>query len=334
MAKKATIAGALVVLLGGGCASSNSPCEYPLDSRLNLSDLQMKGTHNSYHLRPDSVGVAEWDYSQAPLDVQLADQGVRQFELDVYSQADGGFRVQHAPDLDPKSNCSPLGQCLGLLKDWSDANPRHLPIFVMIDIKDFFDEIGEPEDYFQAIEGRILSVWQADRLILPDIVLGDRASLREAVMGGDWPTLGDSRGKALFVLFEGGEFRSAYTHGDKDAADRLMFPRAGDTEVPYAAVLMFDDPIANQGGIRQAVAEGFLVRTRADSGTVEARAEDYTRLDAALSSGAQFVSTDFPAPGGGFDYWVDIPDGTPARCNPVHAPPECDSHLLEGAACQ
>ncbi len=327
------VLGAVVILVGDGCTSSNSPCEYPLDQLLSLNDLQMKGTHNSYHLRPDSSGVADWDYSHAPLDVQLEEQGVRQFELDVYRQAEGGFRVQHVPDLDPYSNCSPLTQCLGLLKEWSDANPRHLPIMVMIEPKDFFDQIDEPEDYFQDLEGRILSVWPEDRLILPDAVLGDKASLREAVTSGGWPTLGSSRGKALFLLLDNAELRTAYTHGDKDAGGRLIFPRAGDTLAAYAAILLLDDPIGSHESIQDAVAAGFMVRTRADSGTVEARANDYTRLDAALSSGAQFVSTDFPAPGGGFDYWVNIPDGTPSRCNPVSAPPECNSQALEGAAC-
>ena len=46
---------------------------------------------------------------------------------------------------------------------------------------------------------------------------------------------------------------------------------------------------------------------------------------AALDSGAQLVSTDFPSPGhaaqgpGAFT----IPGGTPSRCNPVSAPPWC-----------
>ena len=83
-----------------------------------------------------------------------------------------------------------------------------------------------------------------------------------------------------------------------------------------------DDP--NEARIQQLVKEGFIVRTRADADLVEARANDVTRRDLALRSGAQIVSTDFevavPAIG---DYVVQIPGGTPARCDPVNAPKNC-----------
>ena len=46
--------------------------------------------------------------------------------------------------------------------------------------------------------------------------------------------------------------------------------------------------------------------------------------DAALSGGAQFVSTDYEVPDPRFGpYQVRIPGGQPARCNPVTAPPTC-----------
>ena len=46
---------------------------------------------------------------------------------------------------------------------------------------------------------------------------------------------------------------------------------------------------------------------------------------AALTGGAQLVSTDYeqPDPTIGNGYTVRIPDGTPARCDPVTAPPGC-----------
>jgi hypothetical protein len=46
--------------------------------------------------------------------------------------------------------------------------------------------------------------------------------------------------------------------------------------------------------------------------------------DTALAGGAQFVSTDYEVPDHRFGpYQVRIPGGTPARCNPVTAPPGC-----------
>jgi hypothetical protein len=69
----------------------------------------------------------------------------------------------------------------------------------------------------------------------------------------------------------------------------------------------------------------------ADADTLEARFGMTTRRDAALASGAQFVSTDYPVPNPDFGtgYFVEIPDGAPARCNPVNAPAGCRNGALE-----
>ena len=61
----------------------------------------------------------------------------------------------------------------------------------------------------------------------------------------------------------------------------------------------------------------------------EARAGDLRRFEAALDSGAQLISTDFPSPPPGVDYAVDIPGGTPSRCNPLTAPPGCVAEDIE-----
>ena len=65
---------------------------------------------------------------------------------------------------------------------------------------------------------------------------------------------------------------------------------------PESAFVKLNDPIADQDQISQLVAAGYIVRTRADASTVEARSGLTARRDAALASGAQFVSTDYPEP--------------------------------------
>jgi len=55
-------------------------------------------------------------------------------------------------------------------------------------------------------------------------------------------------------------------------------------------------------------------------------------LEAAVTSGAQIVSTDFPVVGMsaryGSDYVAGLPGGKTARCNPVNTTPDCGtSHL-------
>jgi hypothetical protein len=92
-----------------------------------------------------------------------------------------------------------------------------------------------------------------------------------------------------------------------------------------------NDPLGSLEEIRDLVSRGYIVRTRSDADTVEARFGLTARRDAALASGAQFVSSDYPEPDPDFGtgYFVEIPDGEPARCNPQNAPPGCREAALE-----
>ena len=62
---------------------------------------------------------------------------------------------------------------------------------------------------------------------------------------------------------------------------------------------------------------------------------DTTQLQAALESGAQLVSTDFPVPGMaacyGADFVARLPTGGVARCNPVNARVTCRDERPEPA---
>ena len=71
--------------------------------------------------------------------------------------------------------------------------------------------------------------------------------------------------------------------------------------------------------LMQKVQAGYMVRTRADSGTEEARNDDTQRRDQAFTSGAQVVTTDY-YPGRnpfGTDYEVSFPGATFVRLNPT-----------------
>ena len=80
-----------------------------------------------------------------------------------------------------------------------------------------------------------------------------------------------------------------------DVDDRLIFVDVPPSD-PDAAVTVVNDPISDAARIRDLVTQGFIVRTRADADTVEARSGDTTRRDAAFASGAQYVSTDYVFP--------------------------------------
>jgi len=304
--------------------------DYPLDDQLRLNHLQAKGSHNSYHIQPDSDLLA-WCYTHAPLADQLAKEGVRAVELDVrLNDAEGYFEVFHLALIDERTTCRRFTDCLSAIKDWSDAFPAHHPILIQLEVKDTFSLLVDPNAYWQSLEGEIFSVFPRDRVITPDDVKGSTPSLREAIQNTGWPTLGEVRGEVLFFLDQATDFRTHYTHGDKDLDGRAMFVDASfDTPRPYDAVYILNDPGPSAQSIKDAVAAGFLVRTRADSDSEEAAAHDTTRRDLALASGAHIISTDYPAPVAGVDYHVDIPEGTPSRCNPLSAPSACSNQAIE-----
>jgi hypothetical protein len=52
-------------------------------------------------------------------------------------------------------------------------------------------------------------------------------------------------------------------------------------------------------------------------------------LEAGKANGVHMLKDDFPAKVPDREYWLDLPDGNPARCNEITAPPECTSRALE-----
>ena len=83
--------------------------------------------------------------------------------------------------------------------------------------------------------------------------------------------------------------------------------------------MKLNDAIDDFDHIQNMVKQGFLVRTRADVGTRESRANDPRRRDKAFASGAQFISTDYPEPNPRFSsYRVRFEGGIVVRTNPVN----------------
>jgi hypothetical protein len=182
---------------------------------------------------------------------------------------------------------------------------------------------------FDALDADIASVFSRKELITPDEVQGKYPTLRDAVLASNWPKLGDARGKVLFTLDEGPAKVALYRGHRRSLEGRLLFVNA-DESSPVAAYITINDPVGDAERIRGAVQEGFLVRTRADVDTVEARSGDVGRRDAALISGAQYVSTDYLDPDHRFSsYSVRVGGGAIAVCNPARAVNRCAGHPLE-----
>lgn len=329
---------ALGVLLGcggGGTPTDTFGPEGPpagtgdatvLEGLIRLNHLQLKGTHNSYHLPPAELVVPEWDYTHAPLDVQLEDLDVRQVEIDVHWDPDAGFLVYHIPLLDDRSTCETLQECLGLLKGWSDAHPEHIPLFVLIEPKDDIDP-HKITGHYDALDAALLAAWPRERIIAPDDVRGEHPDLRTALAADGWPLLRDCRGKVLFQMLDSDAHREAYLAPDPTLAGRVMFVRGGPDE-PWGSIVEIGGVIGREDEVRALVEQGYMVRSTADSTDPEDAATNPARAQAALDAGSHLISTDFPAPVEG-GYWFELPGGGPARCNPVGAPPECVDDALE-----
>lgn len=296
-------------------------------SDLRLNQLQMLATHNSYHIKPP-IAHPEWHYEHDPLDVQLESQGVRGLELDLhYNAATNKIYVYHIVAVDMLSNCREFLDCLQTIKGWSDANPLHHTLMVQFEFKEWSSQ-RPPAEFLNLVESNIRKVFPLDRLVTPDLVKGSYPDLSTAVQQGGWPRIDDTRGRTMFILQDSGAYRTEYTYGDVSLDGRVMFVDAG-LDKPYAAYLVLNDPVGDAAAIAEAVSRGFIVRTRADSCCDNAESNDYTQWEAALASGAQVITTDFPEPYPEWDYWVQMPDGNPSRCNPTTAPAGCTSALIE-----
>ena len=108
---------------------------YPLDQTLALQHIQVRGTHNSYHIDTNEGRVEPWQYTHAPLYDQLDRLGIRQLELDVSYDAIDGLSVIHVPYVDTGTRCARFVDCLREIRRFSEAYPGHLPIFIQIEPK-------------------------------------------------------------------------------------------------------------------------------------------------------------------------------------------------------
>ena len=89
-----------------GCKDSDPSCSEVING-LDINQLQMLGSHNSYRLRtfdpilqfiydnpqilPGGFDPDSWDYTHLPLEEQFNQYNIRSIELDVYYDPNGGL---------------------------------------------------------------------------------------------------------------------------------------------------------------------------------------------------------------------------------------------------
>lgn len=362
--------GVLSVALSGTVAIECQTLDH--EGALKLNQIQVIGTHNSYHagIAPSEAklwqvknpnGFKGLDYSHQSLSMQL-DSGVRQIELDIFADSQGGrfahpagprmvaeanlppdppydpngvmmkpgFKVMHVQDIDYRSTCPLFISCLNEVRAWSHAHPHHIPIFILVETKQSSREgpmnLTPTEPFtpavFDALDREIRSVFAPKELITPDDVRGHFETVNDAVLAGNWPSLKKARGKVIFLMDQR-PMGPTYLEGHPSLRGRVLFTNAVPGE-PDAAFTELNDGPASE--ITDLVHKGYLVRTRTDDSTREARTNDTQRRDTMIASGAQMLSTDYPASEPARwegHYSVSLPGNVVARCNPINGPAGC-----------
>jgi hypothetical protein len=336
----------LLARVMGGFVSSMKPAE--------------KAQYEENH--PQMLKMSEMlAYDHPTYEAQL-NAGLRSLEMDVYADPTGnrfskpagyealkkmgktnlapydttdlakpGLKVMHIADLDFRTHYPTFKLALKALKTWSDAHPKHVPIFIMIEAKDrgipIFPGAAQvlafDEKAYEELDNDIFSILGKDKIITPDVVRGNYATLEAGILAKNWPLLSNSLGKFVFMLLPsagGFSLNTPYVKNRPSLEGRAMFVQSVPGQA-HAGFLLLDNATMRQTEIQDAVKKGYLVRTRADIDTYEAKINDKTRAEAAFKSGAQVVSTDFFKPGNFYKttYVVALPGAKPARINPVNS---------------
>jgi len=327
---------------------------------VKINQLQVIGSHNSYKtaIEPElykmiyakDSAIAGVQYEHIAITDQL-NMGLRNLEIDIYADSKGGkyahpkglelvkpekaydpngemnkpgFKIIHMVDVDFRSSVLTFEACLQMLKKWSDSHPGHIPVFITLEPKDgYTNSFGTtPEAFtpqlFDETDAVIRKNLGTEKLITPDMVRGNYNTLEEAVLKGNWPTLKTAKGKFFFLLDDSKSKMKMYVEGHPSLKGRVAFVNA-QPGTPEAAA-MFRNESNKDKDIADLVKKGYIVRTRADLNTVQARKNDYSLFELAKKSGAQIITTDYYQPSKLFPstYQIKFDDGKYVRLNPVN----------------
>lgn len=342
------------MLLNSGCSTQNAPDLHLNDIQIVGSHNSYKKAIDPELMeilyQEDSNLAVSLEYEHLPIRDQL-DLGMRNLEIDIFHDPEGGryssplgikaiqnpssydtlkmnkpgMKVFHVQDIDFRSHYYLFSEALSEIKEWSDSRPDHIPVIITMNLKDeVIDRPGfqKPLPFslpaLDSVDNEILSVLGWDKLIHPDLVKSSYSTLEEAITHKGWPKLDDVKGKLLFVLDAGENINSLYVRDHPSLSGRVMFINANEG-TPEAAFIILNNPFISFAKIQEFVKKGYMVRTRSDANTIEARNNDYSRWLKAQESGAQVITTDYYKPSNLFDshYQIGFKADTVFKINPI-----------------
>lgn len=279
---------------------------------VKLNEIAVMGTHNSYQLLGTlpkqglmktlqiiSFGLVE-NKAVFEMDTftEQLEQGIRNLEIDIETVDDEGdvsFIVTHKAIIDNVSSAYNLAKGLEEIAMWSDNNPGHLPVYLLIEPKDDVPSINNMKNFSleYALElDKVPRQVLGDRLLTPQQVMGGYESFEEMRKADGWPALKQAAGK-IIVLLHTCDVTQEYIDTDTSIKTQAMFPMLlfGDIDKPYASFILDNDPVIASENNKKTVDENnLMVRTRADN------YPDFSdeRYKSADNCGSHIITTDYP----------------------------------------
>lgn len=287
--------------------------EESLAGGIKFNELRYIATHNSYqteavdeykkifkNLSELTFGLVSEKNGLfvSPTVTEQLNNGIYSLEIDVETfDRDGeiSFTCMHSPTLDMTTSCYDFDLLLKEISMWSDNNPNHLPITIIIEPKSLFIPLEDMKffnlDYALAFDAA-LRAGLGDKLFTPADMLRDHESFGAMRAADDWCQVKDMLGKVLILLHDC-DITEEYIETDSSLKSQAMFPmlREEDTQRDCASFLLMNDPEVALELYEEIIENGkFVVRTRADKFTSVSQ----ERREQAIACGAQIVSTDYP----------------------------------------
>lgn len=267
------------------------------------------------------------DYGHVSLTEQFDRYEVRGIELDLYYDPKGGkykkrrvnffvpgrkqrikdslmlepgFKMLHIADVDFETNYLTFKSALKEIKTWSDKNPNHTPLIINIEPKG--DSPGDHSGFlrflgfkraipydslaYAELEKEISDILPKERILKPKDLRSNFSSVSERLDSLGWPKLNEVLGKVIFVI--DGDRNGIYKRTQEEPI-LFLYDHPSDNSTAF---VKRNDPFDKPNEIA-ALTEKYMVRTRTDVETIQARENDYRMFDAAIQSEAQIISTDY-----------------------------------------
>ncbi len=287
--------------------------EKAIEDGVKLNEIAILGTHNSYQrlataetrfamniidtITFKKAGLNTFDFEMDTLTEQL-EMGIRNVEIDIETLDKDDkieFKVTHNSFVDNASSAYDFTKALQEIKMWSDNNPEHIPVIIIVEPKSFVVEINGMKkfslEYAKELD-KIVGDTLGDSLLTPEDMLRDYQSFKEMRENDDWISLKEAQGKIL-VLLHDCDVTESYIALDETIKTQKMFPmlRYDDRNESYTSFILENDAFrANERKAENIDESSLIVRTRAD---VYPEYSD-ERYEVIETCGSQIITTDFP----------------------------------------